>query len=228
MAMSKLSGISACVFDAYGTLFDVHSAAAHCRDELGAKCDAVSQLWRQKQLEYTWLRSLMGRHEDFWQVTSDALDYAFAAHKIDDPHLRARLMQLYLDLGAYPDAQPALARLRDAGMKCAILSNGSPTMLTAAVKSGGLTGLFDAVLSVEAVQIFKPHPTVYQIAVDSLRVAAPAIAFMSSNAWDVSGAAVFGLHTVWVNRTGQPAEMLPGTASAEVRSLAEVPDLVAP
>ncbi len=226
MATPKLNDISACVFDAYGTLFDVHSAAEACRAELGAKCDAVSQLWRQRQLEYTWLRSLMGRHEDFWQVTSDALDFALATHEIDDPDLRARLMQLYLSLDAYPDALPVLETLRAAGMKCAILSNGSPTMLTAAVKSGGLTGKFDAVLSVEAVQIFKPHPTVYQIAVDSLGVPAPAIAFLSSNGWDIAGAAVFGVHTVWVNRTNQEPEALPGSASVEVRSLAEVPPLV--
>ncbi len=228
MVAPNLTGIAACVFDAYGTLFDVHSAAARCREALGTKCDAVSQLWRQKQLEYTWLRSLMGRHEDFWQVTSDALDYAFAAHDIADPDLRARLMQLYLDLDAYPDARPALERLREAGMKCAILSNGSPTMLTAAVKSGGLTGLFDAVLSVETVQVFKPHPTVYQIAVNSLGVSAPAITFMSSNAWDIAGASVFGLHTVWVNRAGQPPEGLPGKPSAEVRSLTDLPELVRP
>jgi 2-haloacid dehalogenase len=228
MPATKLNGIAACVFDAYGTLFDVHSAAARCRDALGPKCDAVSQLWRQKQLEYTWLRSLMGRHEDFWQVTSDALDFALAAHAIDDPDLRARLMQLYLGLDAYPDAAPALARLRESGMKTAILSNGSPTMLTAAVKSAGLTGMFDAVLSVEAVQIFKPHPTVYQIAVDSLDLPAPAIAFLSSNGWDIAGAAVFGLHTIWVNRTGNKREVLPGKPSVEVATLADVPRLVGP
>ncbi len=227
MTATKLNGIAACVFDAYGTLFDVHSAAGRCRDELAEKCDAVSQLWRQKQLEYTWLRSLMGRHEDFWQVTSDALDFSLATHGIDNPDLRARLMQLYLDLDAYPDALPALERLRESGMKTAILSNGSPTMLTAAVKSGGLTGLFDAVLSVEAVKIFKPHHTVYQLAVDALHVPVPAIAFFSSNGWDIAGAAVFGLHTIWINRAGLTPEVLPGTPNLELRSLADVPDLVA-
>ena len=228
MTATKLNDIAACVFDAYGTLFDVHSAAARCRDELAEKCDAVSQLWRQKQLEYTWLRSLMGRHEDFWQVTSDALDFSLATHGIDNPNLRARLMQLYLDLDAYPDALPALERLRELGMKTAILSNGSPTMLTAAVKSGGLTGLFDAVLSVEAVKIFKPHHTVYQLAVDALHVPVPGIAFFSSNGWDIAGAAVFGLHTIWINRAGLTPEVLPGTPNLELRSLADVPDLVAP
>jgi 2-haloacid dehalogenase len=226
VAEARLSGIAACVFDAYGTLFDVHSPARRCRDQLGDKADTLSELWRRKQLEYTWLRSLMGRHEDFWQVTSDALDFAMEAHRLADPALRAQLMQLYLDLDAYPEAGDTLRALRDGGIRTAILSNGSPTMLTSAVKSANLVGLFDAVVSVESAKIFKPHPSVYQLATDALHLAASEIAFVTANGWDAAGAAVFGYRAVWVNRTGQPREMLPGEPAAVVRGIDAVPALL--
>lgn len=223
---NKIENISACVFDAYGTLFDVHSAAAQCRDDLGEKADALSALWRQKQLEYTWLRSLMGAHVDFWQITGDALDYAMAATDLGGTELREKLMSLYLALDAYPEVPPVLTALRDAGMKTAILSNGSPMMLDAAVGNAGIAELLDAVLTVEDVGVFKVSPKTYQLAVDQLGVPAGQICFMSSNAWDAAGAAHFGFQVAWVNRFGQPRERLPGTPKAEITSLEPLPGLV--
>jgi 2-haloacid dehalogenase len=220
-----MAGIEACVFDAYGTLFDVHSAVGRLRARVGEQADALSQLWRAKQLEYTWLRALMGRHADFWQVTGDALDYALARTRID-PAVREPLMQAYLALDAYPEVPGVLRRLRDAGLKTAILSNGEPSMLAAAARSAGIERLLDAMLSVEDVGIFKPHPKVYQLAVDRLAVRPDRIAFQSSNAWDVSGAAAFGLRSVWINRLGVPPERLPGAAEHELRDLSGLPALL--
>lgn len=224
--MSAMTGIKACVFDAYGTLFDVHSAVARERAKIGDQADALSQLWRTKQLEYTWLRALMGRHLDFWQVTGDALDYALARLELDPAGIREPLMQAYLALDAYPEVPEMLARLRQGGLKTAILSNGEPRMLAAGAKSAGIDHLLDAVLSVETVGIFKPHPSVYQLALDQLRVAADEIAFQSSNAWDVNGASTFGLRPVWINRFGAPAERLPGGAEHELKNLSGLPDLL--
>jgi 2-haloacid dehalogenase len=222
---ARLAGIGACVFDAYGTLFDVHSAVARLRARVGAQADALSQLWRAKQLEYTWLRALMGRHADFWQVTGDALDYALARTGVDRA-VREPLMQAYLALDAYPEVPDVLRRLREAGLKTAILSNGEPRMLAAGARSAGIDGLLDAILTVEDVGIFKPHPKVYQLAVDRLAVRPDRIAFQSSNAWDVSGAASFGLRAVWINRLGMPPERLPGAAEHELRDLARLPALL--
>ncbi len=224
--MAPLDGIGACVFDAYGTLFDYNSAAERCRDELGDKLDPLNALWRQKQLQYTWLRSLEGRHADFWQVTGDALDFAMEALGLSDAALRQRLMELYLTLDIFPEVPGVLARLRDAGVRTAILSNGSPMMLDAAVARAGISGLLDAVLSVEEVGVFKPDPRVYRLAVERLGLAARAIAFQSSNAWDVYAASAFGMRAVWCNRTGQPRERLPGAPDRQIRTLAELPPLV--
>ena len=220
-----MEGIRACVFDAYGTLFDVHSPVGRLRPQIGAKADELSQLWRTKQLEYTWLRALMGRHAHFWQVTGDALDYALARLGIEPGPIREPLMDAYLAPHAYPEVLDTLRRLRAAGLKLAILSNGEPAMLAAAVEGAGLGLLLDAVLSVEEVGVFKPHPSVYQLAVHQLDVPAHQIAFQSSNAWDVNGAACFGLRPVWINRFGAPAERLPGDAEHELRDLSELPAL---
>jgi len=222
----RMDGISACVFDAYGTLFDVHSAVGRLRARIGGEADALSQLWRSKQLEYTWLRALMGRHADFWQVTCDALDYALARHQIDPGPIREPLLQAYLTLDAYPEVPAMLERLRAAGLKRAILSNGEPKMLQAGAQSAGIADLLDAVLSVEEVGVFKPDPRVYRLAVDRLGVAPKAIAFQSSNAWDVNGAATFGLRPVWINRQGAPPERLPGAAEHELRDLSGLPALL--
>jgi 2-haloacid dehalogenase len=220
-----MAGVRACVFDAYGTLFDVHSAVARLRPRLGAEADPLSQLWRTKQLEYTWLRALMGCHADFWQVTGDALDYALE-RSAADPALRAPLMQAYLALDAYPEVPEVLRRLRAGGLKTAILSNGAPAMLQAGAASAGLAGLLDASLSVEEVGVFKPDPRVYRLAVERLGVAPGAIAFQSSNAWDIHGAACCGLRPVWINRQGAPRERLPGGPEHELGDLAGLPELL--
>jgi 2-haloacid dehalogenase len=226
MSTNKLEGIKACVFDAYGTLFDFASAARRCRDVLGDNVDTVSALWRDKQIQYTWLRAAQGRHADFWQVTGEGLDFTLETLGLDQAGLRERLMSLYLTLEPFPEVRDVLGQLKRAGMKTAILSNGSPRMLEALVSAAKLGELFDAVLSVEEVGAFKPHPKVYQLACDRLQVAAASIAFQSSNAWDAHAASAFGMRVVWCNRYGQRRERLPGAPDREVKSLAELPALV--
>ncbi len=222
----RLSDIKACVFDAYGTLFDVFSVADGVRAAVGDDADRVTALWRQKQLEYTWLRSLMKAHVDFWQVTREALDFSLSTVGNDDPALRDSLLDLYLTLDTYPEVKGLLTTLRDNGVRRAILSNGAPPMLNAAVKSAGIADLLDEVFSVEDVGIFKPDSSVYQIAVDSLQCAPAQICFMSSNAWDVAGAANFGFTVVWINRFGQVPERLPGKPVEELKSLEALPSLL--
>ena len=220
--------IRACVFDAYGTIFDFASAAASCRDVLGERAGALTALWRDKQLQYTWLRSLQHLHADLWQITGDSLDYALETLGIAEPGLRARLMDLYRTLAVFPDVAGTLARLRAAGLKTAILSNGSPAMLASAVAGNGLAPLLDAVISVEEVGVFKPDPRVYQRALDRLGVAAAEVSFQSSNAWDAYAASAFGMRVVWCNRYAQKPERLPGRPDHVVRTLAELPGLVCP
>lgn len=214
------------VFDAYGTLFDWASAAERSRDALGDRWRELAELWRRKQLQYTWLRSLMGRHADFWQVTSEALDFALDSLGLADPALRARLMGAYLQVAAYPDARRCLELLRAAGHSTAILSNGEPRMLEAAVESGGLGSLLDAVLSVEAAGAYKPHPSVYRLAAERFGCAPGQLLFVSANGWDASGAASFGMQVAWCNRDGRKAERLPGAPDFTVRSLSEIPGLL--
>lgn len=223
---APLSGIRACVFDAYGTLFDFASAAARCADRLGGKAEVLSQLWRDKQLQYTWLRAAQHRHADFWQVTGDALDFALETLGIADPTLRARLMKLYRTLDAFAEVPAMLPRLKTAGFATAILSNGTPDMLADAVAHAGIETALDHVLSVEAVGVFKPAPAVYQLAVDQLGIPPTAIVFLSSNAWDIHAASAFGLRTIWCNRSGQRHERLPGVPDREIKTLAELPDLL--
>ncbi len=222
----RLHGIRACVFDAYGTLFDFATAAAACRDVLGEQAGPLTALWRDKQLQYTWLRSLQGLHADFWQVTGDALDFTLETLGIPPEGLRDRLMQLYRTLGVFPEVPEVLGRLKRAGFATAILSNGSPEMLRSAVEGAGIGGLLDAVLSVEEAGVFKTHPKVYRLAVDRLGVPAEAIAFQSSNAWDAHAASAFGMRVVWCNRYGQRRERLPGAPDHEIRTLAELPTLL--
>ena len=211
-----------CVFDAYGTLFDVHSAVGRYREVLGEKADPVSILWRTKQLEYTWLRSLMRQHVDFWQITSDALEYAFSAHEIINPELQNQLLQAYHQLDCYPEVPETLKLLKDLGFGTAVLSNGSPKMLASGVNNSGLEKLIDSVLSVEEVGVFKPDPRVYQLAVEQLKTEAGKILFFSSNAWDVCGSAHFGFQTVWINRFGQKQERLPGQHLHEIQRLDQI------
>jgi 2-haloacid dehalogenase len=226
MTNRPLTGIKACVFDAYGTLFDFAAAARACRDVLGDAAEPLSALWRDKQLQYTWLRAAQGRHADFWQVTGDALDFTLETLGLERPGLRERLMQLYLALEPFPEVPGVLAVLRSAGHKTAILSNGTPAMLDAIVTGAGLGGMFDAVLSVEEVGAFKPDRRVYQLAVDRLGLPAHAIAFQSSNAWDAHAASAFGMRVVWCNRYGQRRERLPGAPDCEIATLADLPALV--
>lgn len=223
---SALPGIRACVFDAYGTLFDYASAAAACRDALGDQSVQLTALWRDKQLQYTWLRAAQGRHADFWQVTGEALDFALETLHIADAALRDRLMNLYLTLDVFPEVRSVLQRLKAAGLKVAILSNGSPQMLRAAVAGARIDALLDAVLSVEEVGVYKPHPRVYALAVDRLALERQAISFQSANAWDAYAASAFGMRVVWCNRYHQRSERLPGKPDREVSSLAELPALV--
>jgi 2-haloacid dehalogenase len=223
---AQLTGIRACVFDAYGTLFDYASAPARCRDVLGDQVTSVTTLWREKQLQYTWLRSLQGRYVSFRRITEDALEFTLEALGLNDAALRSRLMDLYDSLDCFPEVPAMLARLRSAGLKTAILSNGSPDMLASTLAHTRLAQFFDAVLSVEEVGVYKPHPQVYQLAVDRLATPLQAISFQSSNGWDAYAASAFGLRTVWCNRYGQHAERLPGKPDFEVRSLAELPALL--
>ncbi|MGB7603239.1 MAG: haloacid dehalogenase type II [Candidatus Sulfotelmatobacter sp.] len=222
----KLNGIAACVFDAYGTLFDVNSAARAAQDSLGEKWQPLAELWRLKQLQYTWLRGLSGHHADFWQVTGDALDFAMSTLQVDDKVLRSRLMNLYLVLDTYTEVPDTLKRLKAAGMKLAILSNGTPAMLEAAAATGGIAEFFDAILSVEEVKVYKPHPSVYQLACDRLNVAADQICFLSSNGWDAYSGKAFGFRVLWCNRFRQEPERIPETPDAQITSLAELPEIV--
>ena len=226
MADRSLAATRACVFDAYGTLFDLTSASRRCADALGGKAEAFGALWRTRQLEYTWLRSLTGAHADFWQVTGELLDYALAVHGIADAGLRARLMDAFLHIEAYPDAVTVLDALKRAGRPAAILSNGSPRMLSAAVESARLGPLLDHVVSIEEAGIYKPHPRVYELVARRLGIAAGEICFVSSNGWDAAGAAQFGFKAVWANRAGAPRERLPGELAAELSGLDRLPALL--
>ena len=209
------------VFDAYGTLFDVHSVVEAGR-ALTSDPMALSLAWRQKQLEYTWLRALMGRYADFWAITEDALRWAIARLGLPapEPDIR-RLMDSYLSLACFPEVPSALASL--AGHPRAILSNGAPAMLAAAVASSGLTKHLDHIFSVDAVKTYKPSPEVYALAPKTLGIAAADLLFVSSNAWDVAGAKSFGYQVAWCNRTGAPEEHLGVKADYVIRSLSDLP-----
>jgi 2-haloacid dehalogenase len=225
--MAALEGIRACVFDAYGTLFDVNSPVHKLATELGDKAAELTRLWRQKQLEYTWLRSLMGVHADFWHVTGDALDFSLEALKIEDVGLRDELMTLYLKLDAYPDVAEALKAVRAKSKRTAILSNGSPSMLDSAVRAAGLEKSIDMILSVEDVGIYKPSRRVYRHAMQKLQIHdAPSICFVSANSWDAQAAAQFGFQAVRLNRNGQSEDRIPGKPTAIIQSLSELAALL--
>lgn len=225
--------ISTVVFDAYGTLFDVSAAARAVasepgRDGFAAVWPEVSAHWRAKQLQYTWLRAVTGEHADFWTVTQDGLDWALeAVGQAGDAGLREALLGLYWKLAAYPEVPAMLAALKAAGADTAILSNGSPEMLAGAVDSAGIGGDLDAVLSVEAVGIFKPAPQVYDMVGDRFGVGRDAVLFVSSNGWDAASAASYGFRTLWVNRADEPVDRLPGRPDRIARDLTGVPGLVA-
>ena len=219
MTSVNFKSVRHAVFDAYGTIFDVHSATSRYKVRLGKQAEAVSTIWRTKQLEYTWLRSLMQCYEDFWIVTRDALDYALDSKGIDDNSLRKNLLRAYHELACYPEVPDTLSKIKKMGLGTAILSNGSPEMLEVGVSNSNLGKVLDSIISVDTIKIFKPSPKVYQLAIDRLGCNKEEILFFSSNAWDVSGAATFGFQTIWVNRFTQASERLPGTPVLEINSI---------
>jgi 2-haloacid dehalogenase len=217
--------LQALVFDAYGTLYDVHSVIALCERFWPGRGAALSQAWRAKQLEYTWLRSLMGRYVDFRAITEAGLRHACASLKLDLSDAQvAELMRQYLRLDLYPEARAALDGLRS--RKLAILSNGAPGMLAPLVEHSGLKDVLDAVLSVDELKIFKPDPAVYQLAVERLRLPKEAIGFVSSNCWDACGAKTFGFRTFWINRAGAPLDALGATPDHTIARLTDLAALV--
>jgi len=223
---AALCGTEICVFDAYGTLFDFNSAVARHRAAIGPKADALAELWRQKQIQYTWLRNSMGAYAPFWQVTGEALDHCLAAHGIADPAVRDKLMNAYLALDPFPEVPAMLDRLKSAGVRLAILSNGNPAMLDPMVAASGLADRFEAVLSVEAAGVYKVAPQVYALVEARFGVKPDKVCFLSSNCWDAHGAAHFGFRTVWINRAGAPDDNLPGKPVAQLRDLSSLPSLL--
>ena len=224
--------IAICVFDAYGTLFDVAAAARRAAAEPGREAIAdtwprLAETWRRKQLEYTWLRAAAGIHTDFWAVTCDGLDFALEAEGLADPALRARLLALYRELSAYPEVPEVLDTLRGRGLHTAILSNASPGMLEDAIASAGIGARLDAALSAESVGVFKPSPRVYELVGAAFGVARREVLFISSNGWDAWGAAAFGFRTAWVNRAGAPGERLTARPDHVLPDLTGVPEIVA-
>jgi len=225
--------ITTCIFDAYGTLFDVAAAARNAaaepgREAFAAHWPAIAANWRLKQLQYTWLRAVMNRHTDFWQVTQDGLDWALEAEGLEgDTELRARLLQLYWELEAYPEVPAMLSALKQMGRNTAILSNGSPDMLSGAVQSAGIGDVLDDVLSVESVGIFKPASVVYDLVGQRFGCAPDEVLFVSSNGWDAAAAAGYGFNTVWVNRAGEPVDRLPAKPDRLLTDLTAIPELAA-
>lgn len=223
--------IATCIFDAYGTLFDVAAAARAAAAEPGrerfkAHWPQIAEHWRLKQLQYTWLRAIMGQHTDFWTITQDGLDWALEAAGLDgDAELRERLLALYRELDAYPEVPAMLADLRGIGRATAILSNGAPEMLKGAVDSAGIGDLLDDVLSVESVGIFKPAAKVYDMVGARFGVAPDRVLFVSSNGWDAAAAAGYGFTTAWVNRAGDPVDRLPARPTHVLRDLTGIPGL---
>ena len=206
--------ITTCVFDAYGTLFDVAAAAREAAAEPGREAfaehwPAIAKTWRLKQLQYTWLRATAGVHQDFWTVTQNGLDYAMEEQGLDDPDLRARLLQLYWELSAYPEVPQMLADLKAAGMNTAILSNGTPDMLAGAVSAAGIGDVLDASLSVQSLGVYKPNRAVYGLVNEYFGVPSREVLFMSSNCWDACAASGYGFTAVWANRAGEPMDHLP-------------------
>jgi 2-haloacid dehalogenase len=226
-ALKKLEGVQVVVFDAYGTLFDVTSPITKQAQIFGDKADAAAKLWRAKQLEYTWVRSLIGVHADFWHVTREALDFTLESLGIAEAGLADELMSDYLKLDAFPDAMETLAALRAKGRRLAILSNGSPSMLDGLLRSAGLEKTFEHVLSVEDVGIYKPSRRAYRMVLQKFGLHdAPSVCFVSANGWDAQSAASFGFQAVRLKRNPVPDERLPGKTAAGITSLTQLGELV--
>ena len=219
-----MNNTKAIVFDAYGTLFDVNSAAEKCKDKIGEKWEIFANHWRTTQLEYTWLRSLMRRHKDFWQITEDSLDKSMLTFKIDRS-MRKELLNLYKELSTYPEVKSVLEELKKKSIKLAILSNGTPSLLSNLVKNSNLENLFDDVFSIEEVKIYKPDPKVYDIPINKYKVKKEEITFLSANTWDVSGGGNYGYNAIWVNRNNNVFDKLDYIPKNEVKNLKELLDL---
>ena len=215
----------ALVFDAYGTLFDVNSAANKCKDKIGEDWENFANFWRTTQLEYTWLRSLMRRHKDFWEITEDSLDKSMKVFGVDK-NMKNELLNLYKVLSPYPEVKNVLESLKDRNFKLAILSNGTPDLLNELVTSNNLNNLFDDLFSVEEVKVFKPDSKVYEIPTKKYNIKANQIIFLSSNTWDVSGGGNFGYNSVWVNRNKSKFDLLDYQPKNEVNNLTQLLDIV--
>ena len=220
-----MKNVKAIIFDAYGTLFDVNSAAKKCKDKIGDKWEGFANYWRTTQLEYTWLRSLMDRHKDFWQVTEDSLDKSMKAFKIDSS-MRGELLDLYKILSTFPEVKEVLNNLKEKNYKLAILSNGTPSLLNELVKSNNLDSIFDDIFSIEEVGIYKPSSKVYDIPIKKFKIQKDEVVFLSANTWDVSGGGNYGYYSVWVNRNNNIFDSLDYIPQNQVKNLGELLDLI--
>jgi 2-haloacid dehalogenase len=220
-----MKDIKAIVFDAYGTLFDVNSAAEKCKSKIGDKWEGFANFWRTTQLEYTWLRSLMKRHKDFWQITEDSLDKSMKAFKIDSS-MKSELLNLYKVLSPYPEVKEVLKKLKEKECRIAILSNGTPTLLNELVKSNNLENIFDDIFSIEEVGIYKPDSKVYDIPIKKYQIKADKVAFLSANTWDVSGGGNYGYNAIWVNRNNNIFDNLDFKPKREINNLTQLLDIV--
>ncbi len=216
-----MKNIKAIIFDAYGTLFDVNSAAEKCKGKIGVKWEGFANYWRTTQLEYTWLRSLMNRHKDFWQVTEDSLDKSMKAFNIN-PSMRDELLNLYKVLSPFKEVREVLETLKEKKFKLAILSNGTPALLNELVKSNKLDNIFDDLFSIEQVGIYKPDSKVYDMPIQKYRLEKNEIAFLSANTWDVSGGGNYGFNTIWVNRNKNIFDNLDYKPNSEIKDLSEL------
>jgi 2-haloacid dehalogenase len=217
--------IKVIIFDAYGTLFDVNSAAEKCKEKIGDKWESFANYWRTTQLEYTWLRSLMKRHKDFWQVTEDSLDKSLLAFKID-PNMRSELLNLYKILNTFPEVKEVLKNLKEKKYKISILSNGTPNLLDGLVKNNNLEKMFDDIFSIEEVGIYKPDKKVYDMPIKKYKVEKNEVVFLSANTWDVSGAGNFGFNAIWVNRNKNIFDKLDYIPHNEINNLNELLKLI--
>ena len=220
-----MKNIKAIIFDAYGTLFDVNSAAEKCKDKIGDKWDIFSNYWRTTQLEYTWLRTLMNRHEDFWRVTEDSLDKSMAVFDIN-PSMRSELLDLYKVLSTFPEVKEVLNKLKEKKYKLAILSNGTPALLNELVKSNNLDNIFNDIFSIEEVKVYKPHSNVYNIPVNKYKIQKNEVAYLSANTWDVSAGGNYGFNPVWVNRNNSIFDKLDYVPKYQIENLSKMIDIV--
>ena len=220
-----MSKVKAVIFDAYGTLFDVNSAAEKCKNQIGDKWEGFANYWRTTQLEYTWLRSLMKRHKDFWKVTEDSLDKSMKVFNIN-PNMREELLSLYKKLSTFPEVNDTLKQLKNKNLKLAILSNGSPDLLNELVNSNNLTEIFDDLFSIEEVKIYKPDNKVYEIPINKYKIKPEEIVFLSSNTWDVSGGGNHGYQSIWVNRNNNIFDNLDYRPKHEIKNLKQLLDII--